>query len=213
MTRAMRQLADHDLSAKVPGIGRGDEIGGMAAAVQVFKDSMIRADTLAAERETAQNARQRRQASIDQHTDEFGTSVSAIMASLVTAADEMRRAAAAMTEAASGVRRQAGDTVASGGKASADLASVAAAVEQITASVGEISRQVATAAELLGRRCSVPVGSRVTMQGLAEATAQIGDVLHLISDIAGQTNLLALNATIEAARAGDAGRGVRRGRR
>jgi methyl-accepting chemotaxis protein len=43
--------------------------------------------------------------------------------------------------------------------------------------------------------------------GLAESARKIGDVVNLISDIAGQTNLLALNATIEAARAGDAGRG------
>jgi methyl-accepting chemotaxis protein len=43
--------------------------------------------------------------------------------------------------------------------------------------------------------------------GLAESAWKIGDVVNLISDIAGQTNLLALNATIEAARAGDAGRG------
>ena len=43
--------------------------------------------------------------------------------------------------------------------------------------------------------------------GLAQAAAQIGDVVKLIRNIAGQTNLLALNATIEAARAGEAGRG------
>jgi methyl-accepting chemotaxis protein len=45
------------------------------------------------------------------------------------------------------------------------------------------------------------------IQGLAAAAQSIGDVVKLISDIAGQTNLLALNATIEAARAGDAGKG------
>src|SRR4029453_6880904 len=45
------------------------------------------------------------------------------------------------------------------------------------------------------------------VQGLAKAAQRIGDVVELISTIAGQTNLLALNATIEAARAGDAGRG------
>jgi methyl-accepting chemotaxis protein len=49
--------------------------------------------------------------------------------------------------------------------------------------------------------------SQGTMRGLAEATARIGDVVHLISNIAGQTNLLALNATIEAARAGESGKG------
>jgi len=45
------------------------------------------------------------------------------------------------------------------------------------------------------------------MMSLSEATARIGDVVLLISNIAGQTNLLALNATIEAARAGEAGKG------
>jgi methyl-accepting chemotaxis protein len=57
MTDAMRRLAAHDLSAETPGIGRGDEIGGMAAAVQVFKDNMIRTDAL--ERQQAE-ARERR---------------------------------------------------------------------------------------------------------------------------------------------------------
>ncbi len=45
------------------------------------------------------------------------------------------------------------------------------------------------------------------VQHLSEAASKIGDVVKLISDIAGQTNLLALNATIEAARAGEAGKG------
>jgi methyl-accepting chemotaxis protein len=46
-----------------------------------------------------------------------------------------------------------------------------------------------------------------TVQGLSHSALQIGDVVKLITDIAGRTNLLALNATIEAARAGEAGRG------
>ncbi|MGY4478488.1 methyl-accepting chemotaxis protein [Bradyrhizobium sp. USDA 3364] len=43
--------------------------------------------------------------------------------------------------------------------------------------------------------------------GLVTMAQKIGDVVALISQIAGQTNLLALNATIESARAGEAGRG------
>ena len=49
--------------------------------------------------------------------------------------------------------------------------------------------------------------SNTQVQGLAMTAEKIGDVVRIISDIAGQTNLLALNATIEAARAGDAGKG------
>ena len=45
------------------------------------------------------------------------------------------------------------------------------------------------------------------MAALSAAAARIGDVVGMVSTIAGQTNLLALNATIEAARAGEAGRG------
>jgi methyl-accepting chemotaxis protein len=207
MTHAMRRLAGHDLSTDVPGTDRGDEIGGMAAAVQVFKDSMISADALAADREREQNARLRRQAAMDRHTQAFGTSVAGVMASLAGSADEMQRAAGAMREAASGVRQQAGGTVESGGRASQDLTSVAAAVEQLTASVDEISRQVATAAAVAREAVQRADSGHDTMRGLAAATARIGDVVLLISNIAGQTNLLALNATIEAARAGDAGKG------
>ncbi|WP_238189931.1 CHASE3 domain-containing protein, partial [Methylobacterium frigidaeris] len=46
MTGTMGRLARQDLVAEVPGIGRHDEIGAMAEAVQVFKDGLIRARAL-----------------------------------------------------------------------------------------------------------------------------------------------------------------------
>ena len=53
MTEAMRRLAQHDLAVTAPGVGRGDEIGAIAAAVSVFKDSIIKADRLGAAQEAA----------------------------------------------------------------------------------------------------------------------------------------------------------------
>ena len=45
------------------------------------------------------------------------------------------------------------------------------------------------------------------MQAIKDSSAQIGDIISVITDIAEQTNLLALNAAIEAARAGVHGKG------
>ncbi len=49
MTAAMGKLAGGDTSTAVPGVGRADEIGEMAGAVQVFKDNLIEADRRRAE--------------------------------------------------------------------------------------------------------------------------------------------------------------------
>jgi methyl-accepting chemotaxis protein len=112
-----------------------------------------------------------------------------------------------MAEAAAGVRDHASGTAADAEASAGQLTAVAAAIEEMTTSVAEISRQVAAASQVAREAVGRADASQVTMKGLAEATSRIGDVVGLISEIAGQTNLLALNATIEAARAGEAGRG------
>jgi PAS domain S-box-containing protein len=154
-----------------------------------------------------EEADRRRQAALDRHTQDFGSAIAGVMTSLAESAEKMRQAAQVMAQAAGGVREQA-DVTAGDARISADqLTSVAAAVEQMTSSVAEILRQVATAAQVTRDAVGRADTSQSKIKGLGEATARIGDVVRLISDIAGQTNLLALNATIEAARAGDAGKG------
>ena len=207
MTAAMRQLADGETSVTVPSTGLSNEIGQMAAAVQVFRDNKVVADRLAADQEVARAARTRRQDAMDRNTQEFGATISSVMASLAGSAAGMRRAANAMSDAARAVHEQASGTAEGAAKSSHDLTAVAAAVEELSSSVAEISRQVATAADVARQAVGRADSSQATMQSLSEATARIGDVVRMISDIAGQTNLLALNATIEAARAGEAGKG------
>jgi methyl-accepting chemotaxis protein len=64
----------------IPAQGRTDEVGQMAKAVEVFKENMITADRLAAEEKAAQAARERRQAAMEQHTQDIGVSPSGVMA-------------------------------------------------------------------------------------------------------------------------------------
>ena len=73
--------------------------------------------------------------------------------------------------------------------------------------LGQISEQLVRTTQVVRASVSEAETTNTQIAGLAAAAQKIGDVVKLISDIAGQTNLLALNATIEAARAGDAGRG------
>ncbi|HRQ81963.1 MAG TPA: methyl-accepting chemotaxis protein, partial [Azospirillaceae bacterium] len=84
---------------------------------------------------------------------------------------------------------------------------VADAIEELSAASGEIGRQVGLAAHAAQQAAGSADDSLATVNSLTQAADRIGDVFHLINDIASQTNLLALNATIEAARAGDAGKG------
>jgi methyl-accepting chemotaxis protein len=116
------------------------------------------------------------------------------------AADEMTRAARRT--------RDSTDGAVEGANASArDLNSVAVATEQMAASISEISRQVAHVTTAVGKAVDRARETDKTVAGLSDTADKIGDVVRLITDIAGQTNLLALNATIEAARAGEAGKG------
>jgi methyl-accepting chemotaxis protein len=207
MTNAMAKLAGGDKTVEIPARDNRDEIGDMARAVEVFKQQAVTADRLAAEQEAARTARARRQDAMDRHTQDFGTSIADVMSSLANSASDMRRASDAMSQAANAVHDEASGTAQGATRSSEDLTTVAAAVEELTSSVAEISRQVATATEVSQQAVARAESSHSTMQSLTEATARIGDVVHLINDIAGQTNLLALNATIEAARAGEAGKG------
>ena len=207
LTASIVQLADHKLDVQVTETQRRDEIGVMARAVEVFRQNAIAADAMEAAQAADRIAKERRQIAMDRHTQDFGTSIMGVMGALTASAETMRHAAGTMAEAAGGVREQATTTADGADYSSQQLSSVAAAIEEMTSSVAEIARQAASTSAMTRSAVQRAEASQGTMKGLSEATARIGDVVRLISDIASQTNLLALNATIEAARAGEAGKG------
>ncbi len=179
----------------------------MAAAVQVFKDNMIRADRLAAEKQAESDGKMRRAQLLDELTRAFETKVGELVGGLSQASATMEGTAQSMTSTASQTNSQAAVVAAASEQTSTNVQTVASATEELTSSIAEIGRQVAQSTEIASRAVDNARRTGDTARALAEGAQKIGDVVTLIQSIAEQTNLLALNATIEAARAGDAGRG------
>ncbi|NUB18821.1 HAMP domain-containing protein [Azospirillum formosense] len=207
MTEAMRRLAGGDRTVAIPSVERKDEIGAMASAVQVFKESMIERERLAAEQEAERIAKEKRAMEVERLIEGFDRTVSNVLSSVASASTELSRTAGSMVELAHQTNQQAGSSAAAAEQTSANVQTVAAATEEMAASTQEISRQVSRSTEVAEQAVQEAQQTGVTVRGLADATNRIGEVVKLISDIASQTNLLALNATIEAARAGEAGKG------
>jgi methyl-accepting chemotaxis protein len=207
LTATMSRLASGDVAGEISGSDRDDEIGAMAAAVRVFKDNMIKADHLAAEKEAESQVKMRRASALDALTRAFEAKVSELVGGLSSASTVMENTAQSMSSTAAATNRQAGIVAAASEQTSTNVQTVASATEELTSSIAEIGRQAAQSTEIAARAVENARRTGDTARSLAEGAQKIGDVVTLIQSIAAQTNLLALNATIEAARAGDAGRG------
>jgi len=204
----MRSLADGALEADIPGIERGDEIGAMAATVQIFKDNALRIRGLEkVEAETQGRAAAERRAAMESIASDFERSVNGIVRSVSTAAAGMQTTAQSMTATASDASARAATVGAASQSASNNVGTVAAAAEELSSSVAEISRQVTRSSEIASKAVGDAERTNATVGALSTGAEKIGEVVKLIHSIAAQTNLLALNATIEAARAGESGRG------
>ena len=205
----MRELADGNFQVVLPGLGRGDEVGDMAQAVETFK---IKAEQKARQEVEAkiqqdQIAARQRKADMIKLADDFENAIGEIVETVSSASTELEASASTLTATAERAQELTTMVAAASEEASTNVQSVASATEELTSSVNEISRQVQESARMAGDAVSQARTTNDRVSELSKAAARIGDVVELINTIAGQTNLLALNATIEAARAGEAGRG------
>ena len=208
MNRAMGALAGGDLKVEIPGRGKADEIGDMAKAIQVFKESMVETERLRDE-QAALEVRQAesRKADMRKLAGEFEQAVGEIVDTVSSASTELEASAGTLTTTATRARDLSTEVASASQEASANVQAVASATEELSSSVSEIARQVQESARIASEAVVQASRTNERVGELSKAAARIGDVVELISTIAGQTNLLALNATIEAARAGEAGRG------
>jgi methyl-accepting chemotaxis protein len=209
MCKAMRELAGGNFDVVLPGLGRKDEVGEMAGAVEEFKMQAIAKAERDAAAHDAQNkaSSAARRAELIRFADDFEAAVGAVVSNVSASAVQLEQAAGTLTRTAETTQSLSSQVAGASEQASSNMQSVAAATEELSTSVDEIGKRVhessriAEAAVLQAEQTDGRIGK------LSRAAQQIGDVVKLITAIAEQTNLLALNATIEAARAGEAGRG------
>jgi len=206
---SMEELAGGNFAVVLPGLGRKDELGAVAGAVEKFKVVSERKSREEAEAKIKQDqiAAQQRKADMIKLADSFEAAVGEIVETVSSAATELEASAGTLTATAERAQQVTTMVAAASEEATTNVQSVASATEELSSSVNEISRQVQESARMAGEAVDQARHTNGRVSELSKAAARIGDVVELINTIAGQTNLLALNATIEAARAGEAGRG------
>lgn len=208
MSVAMKRLATGDTMVDVPGLGRKDEIGLMAEALDVFKMNAIETARRDVEQaEADEHALVEKRHGMHELARAFEVKVGHLVSMLASASTELVATAQSMSSTATLTNRQAAAVAAAAAEAGSGVDTVAAAAEELTSSISEISHQVTQSSKITEKAVIDAHRTQDIVRVLADNAQKIGDVVGLITNIASQTNLLALNATIEAARAGDAGKG------
>ncbi len=208
LTAAIDTMAEGRLDQVVLPPAGVDEVGRIAAAATVLHARLLDAKRLEAEATVMREQAERdRIATTRRAADSIENAVGGIVEALGRSAADLAGATTVLRGTAESASTQVQEVATGAQEASGNVQTVAAAAEELSMSVNEITRRVDDAAAVARRAVDEMRRADVAVGGLTESAAKIGDVVRLISGIAGQTNLLALNATIEAARAGEAGKG------
>ena len=207
ITEALSRVAKGDTSVQTEGQDRGDEIGDLARALEVFLENRKKADRLQKQHEEANQAQIERAKRIDARIKAFENDVESNLTVVNAALSQLRSTASEMAGQSDLTTSKAANVAAATEQAATNVDTVAAAAEQLAAAIDEITSQVARSSEIAQSGADEADDASAIFAELANASEKIGEVVELIQSIAEQTNLLALNATIEAARAGEAGKG------
>ncbi|HIJ37478.1 MAG TPA: methyl-accepting chemotaxis protein [Rhodospirillaceae bacterium] len=207
MVGLVERLGRGETSVVVAGVERTDEFGPLAKALEQWRASLIAADQQREEERLRLVQREARARKMEALITSFDQGATGVVETVSGAATELETTAQTMMVTADHANAQANIVASAAEMASSSSQAVASAAEELSASINEISRQVSASSQSSKAAAEEAHHTNRMVQGLADSSSRIGEVVSLINDIAAQTNLLALNATIEAARAGDAGKG------
>ena len=203
----MQRLAQGDKQVTVPFCDKQDEMGEMARTVEVFRESMVRADQLEAEKRHADQLLLERAAKRAKLTENFGVSADRLLSVVNQSVSRVRHSAGEVLHLADDTGEKVSVVASAANQAAANVQQVASAAEEMGASIREIGDSVGRSTQITRSAVHGISALDTTMAELVDSSERIGEIVALIEQIASQTNLLALNATIESARAGEAGKG------
>jgi methyl-accepting chemotaxis protein len=208
MQRTMADIAGGVTGEPVPYVERGDEMGDVARAVDVFRQSTIRVREITSEQVSQQERAQGdKKRMMEDLARKFEERVQSMIHSVGNVASELLETSRGMNTVIHTTHDRAANAATESREASNAAHTIAAAVEEMSSASREIASQIALSSGLV-RETVGQVNEAESASGqLKEANAEIGNIVQLIQEITGQINLLALNATIESARAGEAGKG------
>jgi len=178
VVQVLEMVADGDLTRRME-LDSKDEIGQMGQALNGTLDKLTESMGAIGESSTA----------------------------LASSSEELSAVSHRMSVNAEETATQSNVVSAASEQVTKNLQTVATATEEMSASIREIAKNSNEAARVETSAVKTAETTNATVAKLGESSAEIGQVIKVITSIAQQTNLLALNATIEAARAGEAGKG------
>jgi methyl-accepting chemotaxis protein len=135
------------------------------------------------------------------------SSIASNSETLAAASEELQSVAGQMGANSSETSNQVNLVSGASVEVTTNIETASAAAVEMTASIKEIAKNASDAAKVATQAVEAARLTNATVAQLGESSAEIGEIVKVITGIAQQTNLLALNATIEAARAGEAGKG------
>ncbi|WP_353227659.1 methyl-accepting chemotaxis protein [Novosphingobium sp.] len=234
MRDAVGRLVAGDMAVHLPGLGRSDEIGALAAALDRFKD-LVRAD---GDRAAAEKARsdetqitiaaiggglaalaagdlshrvpENGQGALAKLHVDYNTAVgelSAVLAKIVDGCTTIQTGTMEIAAAANDLSLRSEQQASSIAETARTLGTFTGTVRITADNARQTSSRLGVARSTAGSVEDIARRAVEAMRSIEGSAREMSEIVNVIDGIAFQTNLLALNAGVEAARAGDSGRG------